>query len=70
MLTLLIIFTGCAKRVSILDISDEDIKHINKIIERPSEEVRFFLSYDNIPLACTVIRPKHHQKALFYLFMA
>ena len=56
-LTLLILFTGCAKRVSILDISDEDIKHINKIIERPSEEVRFFLSYDNIPLACTVIHP-------------
>jgi len=64
MLTLLIIFTGCAKRVSILDISDEDLKYINEIIERPSEEVRFFPSYDNIPLACTVIRSKTPQKGV------
>ena len=54
-LIVLILFTGCAKRVSILDISDEDIKNINKLIERPGEEVRFFPSYDNVPLACTVI---------------
>ena len=56
-LTLLILFAGCAKRVSILDISDEDIKNINKLIVRPGEEVRFFPSYDNVPLACTVIHP-------------
>ena len=56
-LIVLILFTGCAKHVSILDISDEDIKNINKLIERPGEEVRFFPSYDNVPLASTVIRP-------------
>ncbi len=57
LLILLILVIGCAKRVSILDISDEDIKYINKLIARPGEEVRFFPSYDNIPLACTVIHP-------------
>ena len=57
-LIFLIIFTGCAKRVSILDISDEDLQHINEILVRPSEEVRFFPAYDNVPLACTVIRPE------------
>ena len=61
-LIVLILFTGCAKRVSILDISDEDIKNINKLIERPGEEVRFFPSYDNVPLACTVIHPDKPSK--------
>ena len=56
-LIVLILFTGCAKRVSILDISDEDLKYINELIARPGEEVRFFPSYDNVPLASTVIRP-------------
>ena len=57
-LILLILFVGCAKRVSILDISDEDLKYINKLIARSGEEVRFFPSYDNVPLACTIIRPE------------
>ena len=57
-LTLLILFTGCSKRVSILDISDIDLKYINELSARPGEEVRFFPSYDNVPLACTVIHPK------------
>ena len=61
-LIVLIFVTGCAKRVSILDISDEDIKNINKLIERPGEEVRFFPSYDNVPLACTVIHPDKPSK--------
>ena len=63
-LILLIIITGCAKRASILDITDEDLQHINEIIARPSEEVRFFPSYDNIPLACTVLRPEILQKGV------
>ena len=57
-LTLLILFTGCSKRVSILDISDIDLKYINELSARTGEEVRFFPSYDNVPLACTVIHPK------------
>ena len=61
-LILLILFSGCTKRVSILDISDEDIKYINNLITRPGEEVRFFPSYDNIPQACTVIHPKNSPK--------
>ena len=61
-LIVLILFTGCAKRVSILDISDEDIKNMNKLIERTGEEVRFFPSYDNVPLACTVIPPDKPSK--------
>jgi len=56
-LTLLILFIGCSKRVSILDISDIDLKYINELSARPGEEVRFFPSYDNVPLACTVIHP-------------
>jgi len=56
-LILVIIFSGCAKRVSILDLSEDDIQYINEIISRPGEEVRFFPSYDNVPLACTIIRP-------------
>jgi len=63
-LTLLILFTGCAKRVSILDISDEDLKYFNELIVRPGEEVRFFPSYDNVPLACTVIRPDKPSKGV------
>ena len=55
-ISLLVIFTGCFNRVSILDLSDEDLHHINEIIARPGEEVRFFPTYDNVPLACTVIR--------------
>ncbi len=61
-LTLLILFTGCSKRVSILDISDKDLKYINELIARPGEEVRFFPSYDNVPLACTVIHPETPSK--------
>ena len=63
-LTLLILFTGCAKRTSILDISDEDLKYINELIARPGEEVRFFPSYDNVPLACTVIHPDKPSKGV------
>ena len=61
-LTLLILFTGCSKRVSILDISDKDLMYINELITRPGEEVRFFPSYDNVPLACTVIHPDKPSK--------
>ena len=57
-LTLLAIFTGCANRISILEISDEDIKYFNAIIERSGQEIRFFTSYDNTSLACTVIHPE------------
>ena len=60
----LILLTGCAKRASILDISDEDLQFINEIIERPGEEVRFFSSYDNVPLASTVIRPEMPTKGI------
>ena len=63
-LTLLIIVTGCAKRISILNISDEDLQHINEIMVRPGEEVRFFPTYDNIPLACTVIHPDMPKKGV------
>ena len=63
-LTLLIIVTGCAKPISILNISDEDLQHINEIMVRPGEEVRFFPTYDNIPLACTVIRPDVPKKGV------
>ncbi len=63
-LILLILLTGCAKRASILDISDEDLQFINEIIERPGEEVRFFPSYDNVPLASTVIRPEMPKKGV------
>ena len=66
-LILLIIISGCAKRASILDITDEDLQHINEIIARPSEEVRFFPSYDNIPLACTVLRPEILQKGVILM---
>ena len=58
-LTLFALFTGCTNRVSILEISDEDIKYFNAIIERPEEEVRYFPSYDNTPLACTVIHSEN-----------
>ena len=61
-LILLIIITGCAKRVSILDIKDKDLQHINEILARPSEEVRFFSAYDNVPFACTVIHPETSKK--------
>ena len=60
----LILLIGCAKRSSILDISDEDLQFINEIIKRPGEEVRFFPSYDNVPLASTVIRPKTPKKGV------
>ena len=60
----LILLTGCAKRASILDISDEDLQFINEIIERPGEEVRFFPSYDNVPLASTVIRSEMQTKGI------
>ena len=57
-LTLLAFLTGCANRISILEISDEDIKYFNAIIERSGEEIRFFTSYDNTSLACTIIHPE------------
>ena len=57
-LTLLAFLTGCANRISILEISDEDIKYFNTIIERSGEEIRFFTSYDNTSLACTIIHPE------------
>ena len=60
----LILLTGCAKRASILDISDEDLQFINEIIKRPGEEVRFFPSYDNVPLASTVIRSEMPTKGV------
>ncbi len=63
-LSSLILLTGCAKRASILDISDEDLQYINEIIKRPGEEVRFFPSYDNVPLASTVIRSKMPTKGV------
>ncbi len=56
-LIVLFIFTGCIKRTSILDISDTDIHYFNELIARAGEEVRFFPSYDNVSLACTVMRP-------------
>ena len=62
LLILLIFLTGCAKRASILDISDEDLQYINEIIKRPGEEVRFFFSYDNVPLASTVIHSETPSK--------
>ena len=68
-IVLLFIFYGCAQRVSILDLSDEDLGNINEIISRPGEEVRFFPSYDNVPLATTIIRPETKIKVLYYLFM-
>ena len=60
----LILLTGCTKRASILDISDEDLQYINEIIKRSGEEVRFFPSYDNVPLASTVIRPETQTKGV------
>ena len=63
-LIILFIFSGCAKRTSILDISDEDIQYFNKLIARPGEEVRFFPSYDNVPLACTVMHPEKPSKGV------
>ena len=63
-LILLMLLTGCAKRASILEISDEDLQYINEIIKRPGEEVRFFPSYDNVPLASTVIRPEMPTKGV------
>ena len=63
-LTLFILFTGCTKRVSILDISDTDIHYFKELIARPGEEVRFFPSYDNVPLACTVMRPDEPSKGV------
>ena len=63
-LILLMLLTGCAKRASILEISDEDLQYINEIIKRPGEEVRFFPSYDNVPLASTVIRPEMQTKGV------
>ena len=67
-LILIITFTGCAKRVSILNISDEDLQHINDIIARSGEEIRFFSSYDNVPLACTVIHPDTPTKGVVLFF--
>ena len=61
---LLLLLIGCAKRASILEISDEDLQYINEIIKRPGEEVRFFPSYDNMPLASTVIRPEMPTKGV------
>ena len=63
-LILLILLIGCTKHASILDISDEDLQYINEIIKRPGEEVRFFPSYDNVPLASTVIRPEMPTKGV------
>ena len=63
-LVLLIIIVGCAKHVSIFDLSDEDLHYINEIIARPAEEVRFFPAYDNVPLACTIIRPDTPKKGV------
>ena len=63
-LILLILMIGCAKRTSILDISDEDLQHFNELIARPGEEVRFFPSYDNVQLASTVIHPKKPSKGV------
>jgi len=64
LLTIIFIITSCASRTSILDISDKDIQYFNKLIARPGEEVRFFPSYDNVPLACTVIRPDKLSKGV------
>ena len=66
-LILVIIFSGCAKRVSILDLSENDIQHINEIISRKGEEVRFFPSYDNTPLACTIIHPKQSSQGVILI---
>ena len=55
---------GCAKRASILEISDEDLQYINEIIKRPGEEVRFFPSYDHVTLASTIIRPEMPTKGV------
>lgn len=63
-LTLLAILTGCANRSTILEISDEDIKYFNAIIERPGEEIRFFNSYDKTPLACTIIHSEKQSKGV------
>jgi pimeloyl-ACP methyl ester carboxylesterase len=63
-LILLMLLIGCAKRASILEISDEDLQYINEIIKRPGEEVRFFPSYDNVPLASTLIQPEMPTKGV------
>jgi len=63
-LILLMLLIGCAKRASILEISDEDLQYINEIIKRPGEEIRFFPSYDNVPLASTVIRSEMPTKGV------
>ena len=63
-LTLLAFLTGCANRISILEISDEDIKYFNTIIERSGEEIRFFTSYDNTSLACSIIHPDKPSKGV------
>ena len=63
-LTLLATLVGCSNRNSILEISDEDIKYFNELIARPGEEVRFFPSYDNVPLACTIIHPSKPSKGV------
>ena len=64
---LLLLLIGCAKRTSILEISDEDLQYINEIIKRTGEEVRFFPSYDNVPLASTIIRPETPKKGIILL---
>ena len=61
-IALLIVFIGCAKHNSIIELSDKDIKYFNAIIARPGEEVRFFPSYDNVQLACTIIHTKKAQR--------
>ena len=63
-ITLLIVFVGCAKQNSIIEISDKDIKYFDAIIARSGEEVRFFPSYDKVQLACTIIHTKELQKIL------
>ena len=56
--TAIALLMGCANRSSILEISDADIQYFNAIIERSGQEIRFFTSYDNTSLACTVIHPE------------
>tara|TARA_Y100000590_G_scaffold462516_1_gene626826 strand:- start:1242 stop:2201 length:960 start_codon:yes stop_codon:yes gene_type:complete len=63
-ITLLIVFVGCAKQNSIIEISDKDIKYFDAIIARSGEEVRFFPSYDKVQLACTIIHTKELQKGV------
>ena len=63
-ITLSLIIIGCGKHDSIIKLSEEDIQYFNAIIARPGEEVRFFPSYDNVQLACTIIRTKISQRGV------